>query len=267
MQSLCGATSGLSVGPPHGICPALPNLFFSDSLIDTTQDGLIDGEDGKSKIIDMEEYKQLLSCGSVSRHIALSSPPAMEANMHKIVSKWETRGGILHDLCKAVLAHSCKNLKLLDQSSLPSSNECQQYKQLLEDPFFAAPDDRKVPKPFEERQMDCLGKLYLFASRMKVGIQRMMEVVDSSLYVEAIELLEGCVVHGTSLSTSQSKQLVLKFQNHGQLRPVVQAVLDLITLGPGSVAKRAAAVQATYVESFSWSFLRHRIICFLISVM
>jgi len=267
MQSLCGATSGPSVGPPHGICPALPNLFFSDSLLGTTQDGLISGEDGKPKIIDMEEYKELLCCVSVSGHSALSSSPAIEANMHTIVSKWVTRGNLLHGLCKAVLAHSCKNLKLLDQPSLPSSAEFRQYSQLLEDPFFAAPDDRKVPWPYEEGKMECLGKLYLFASRMKVEMQRLMEVVDTSLYVEAIQLLEGCVVQGTSLSTSQSKQLVLKFQNHKQLCPIVQAVLDLITLDPGSVAKRAAAVQATYVESFSWSFLRHRVICFLISVM
>ena len=257
MQSLCGATSGPSVGPPHGICPALPNLFFSDSLIGTIQDGLICGEDGKPKIIDMEEYKQLLCYVSVSGHSALSSSPAIAANMHEIVSEWVTRGNLLHGLCKAVLAHSCKNLKLLDQPSLPSSNDFHQYNQLLEDPFFAAPDDRQLPKPFEEAQMECLGKLYLFASRMKVGMQHLMEVVDTSLYVEAIELLESCVVQGTSLSTSQSKQLVLKFQNHGQLRPVVQAVLDLITLDPGSVVKRAAAVPATYVESFSWSFLRH----------
>ena len=257
MQSLCGATSGPSVGPPHGICPALPNLFFSDSLIGTTQDGLICGEDGKPKIIFMEEYKQLLCYVSVSGHSALSSSPAIAANMHKIVSEWVTRGNLLHGLCEAVLAHSCNNLKLLDQPSLPSSAEFQQYNQLLEDPFFAAPDDRKVPEPYEEGKMECLGKLHLFASRMKVGMQHLMEVVDTSLYVEAIELLESCVVQGTSLSTSQSKQLVLKFQNHGQLRPVVQAVLDLITLDPGSVVKRAAAVPATYVESFSWSFLRH----------
>ena len=215
----------------------------------------------------MEGWKQLLSCGSVNGHLALSFPAAKEANMHTIVSTWETRGKLLHDLCQAVLPHSCKSLRLLGAPRVPSSIEIHQFSQLLNDPFFAAPDDREVPKQYEANKEEYLGRLCDFANRMKVQVQRLTEVADKSLYVEAVKMVEGCVLHGTSLSTSQAKQLVQKFKNHSQLRPVVQAVLDLVTMDSGAVGKRAAAVQATYVKSSSGSLLPHRIICFLIRVM
>jgi len=215
----------------------------------------------------MEGWKQLLSSGSVNGHFALSCPAAVEFKMDTIVSTWETKGKLLHDLCQAVLPHSCMSLRLLGAPRVPSSIEINQYSHLLDDPFFAAPDDRKVPEPYEASKAQCLGILCDFASRMKVQVQRLTEVADKSLYVEAVKMVEGCVLHGTSLSTSQAKQLVLKFKSHAQLRPVVQAVLDLVTMDPGAVGKRAAAIQATYVKSSSGSLLPHRIICFLIRVM
>ena len=190
--------------------------------------------------------------------------------MHTSVSLWTNRNKIFYGLCKAVVSKSCACLALVGDQAVLTSLDIEKYMKLLEDPFFAAPDDRRVPKQYEHSKEVCLGKFNEFANRMKKQLKKLSEETDSALYHEAIQMVEGCLKGSdgiTSISTSQAKRLGQKFGNRGELRKVVEAVLDLVSMEPGAVSKRVVAVRAAYVEFYSWCLSRQRIICSLISVM